>query len=123
MARRRSRAGPRRRAELRERAKRLSSFACAGRPRSRASGGCMSLLVKGKRTGREIVTVTPQSAGWRHVGFAAQRLARGERLTFDTGSTEVCIMVLTGIVIVGIPDLTSRETGAPPPAFVLSSAQ
>jgi 5-deoxy-glucuronate isomerase len=72
----------------------------------------MSLLVKGKRTGRQIVTVTPQSAGWRHVGFAAQRLARGERLTFDTGSTEVCIVVLTGIVSVGIPDRTWREIGA-----------
>ena len=34
----------------------------------------MSLLVKGKREGRDIVEVTPQTAGWRYVGFSAHRL-------------------------------------------------
>ncbi|MEJ0004575.1 MAG: 5-deoxy-glucuronate isomerase [Pararobbsia sp.] len=34
----------------------------------------MSLLVKAKGTGREIVRVTPASAGWRFVGFSAYRL-------------------------------------------------
>lgn len=38
-----------------------------------------NLLVKGQQTGRDIVTVTPESAGWRYVGFAAKRIARGER--------------------------------------------
>ena len=33
-----------------------------------------SLLVKARREGREIVRVTPQSAGWKYVGFAAYRL-------------------------------------------------
>ena len=37
----------------------------------------MSLLVKARREGRDIVTVTPQSAGWRYVGFSAHRLAAG----------------------------------------------
>ncbi|ELX09054.1 5-deoxy-glucuronate isomerase IolB [Janthinobacterium sp. HH01] len=58
----------------------------------------MSLLVKGRATGRDIVQVTPASAGWRHVGFAAHRLAAGERLDFDTADREVCIVVLTGTV-------------------------
>ena len=38
----------------------------------------MSLLVKAKKSGRDIVAVTPASAGWRYVGFAAHRLAAGE---------------------------------------------
>ncbi|MFM0071358.1 5-deoxy-glucuronate isomerase [Paraburkholderia sediminicola] len=72
----------------------------------------MSLLVKGKPAGREIVTVTPDSAGWRHVGFAAQRLARGEHVTFNTGATEMCVVVLTGVISVGTPQQTWREIGA-----------
>ena len=34
----------------------------------------MSLLIKARRDGREIVNVTPRSAGWKYVGFAAYRL-------------------------------------------------
>ena len=40
----------------------------------------MKLLVKGNREGRDIVAVTPQSAGWKFVGFAAHRLQAGERI-------------------------------------------
>ena len=43
----------------------------------------MSLLVKGRANGRDIVTVTPQSAGWKYVGFSAHRLAAGESVSFD----------------------------------------
>jgi len=60
----------------------------------------MSLLVKGRRDGRDIVTVTPQSAGWRYVGFAAHRLQPGEQLEFATSGNEVCVVVLRGVVTV-----------------------
>jgi len=40
----------------------------------------MSLLVKARPTGRTIVEVTPRSAGWKYVGFAAYRLQPSERL-------------------------------------------
>ena len=43
----------------------------------------MSLLVKARREGRDIVDVTPRSAGWRYVGFAAHRLAAGESMPID----------------------------------------
>ena len=59
----------------------------------------MSLLVKGAR-GRDIVRVTPESAGWRYVGFSAHRLARGESLVQDTGARELCVVVLRGVVSV-----------------------
>ena len=61
----------------------------------------MSLLVKG-RPGRDIVRVTPESAGWRYVGFSAHRLARGESPTLATGARELCIVVLRGIVSVRV---------------------
>jgi 5-deoxy-glucuronate isomerase len=58
----------------------------------------MNLLVKGLATGRDIVQVTPESARWQHVGFAAHRLAAGECLAFDSGARELCIVLLAGTV-------------------------
>ncbi|MFC5437018.1 5-deoxy-glucuronate isomerase [Rhodanobacter umsongensis] len=57
----------------------------------------MSLLAKGRPQGREIVKVTPASAGWKHVGFEAFRLAPGEslRLLLPAGR-EGCLVVLSG---------------------------
>jgi 5-deoxy-glucuronate isomerase len=71
----------------------------------------MSLLVKGRRTGRDIVTVTPQSAGWSYVGFSAHRLAAGESLASATGDNEACVVVLSGVVTVATRDGTWREVG------------
>ena len=36
------------------------------------------LLIKAAPQGREIVTVTPESAGWDYVGFQAIRLSAGQ---------------------------------------------
>ena len=71
----------------------------------------MSLLVKGRRSGKEIVKVTPQSAGWRYVGFAAYRLAPGETITLDADALERCIVVLRGTVTVRAGDGTWTEIG------------
>jgi 5-deoxy-glucuronate isomerase len=38
----------------------------------------MKLLKKANPSGREIVNITPESAGWRFVGFRALRLIDGE---------------------------------------------
>jgi 5-deoxy-glucuronate isomerase len=57
----------------------------------------MSLLVKGHAQGREIVKVTPASAGWKHVGFEAFRLAPDENLRISLpADREACLVVLTG---------------------------
>ena len=58
-----------------------------------------SLLVKAQ-PGSIIVEVTPASAGWTHVGFAAHRLAAGEQISLETDGRELCIVVLTGTVTV-----------------------
>jgi 5-deoxy-glucuronate isomerase len=67
----------------------------------------MSLLVKAKREGRDIVEVTPRSANWRYVGFSAHRLANGEAMTIDQPQSELCIVVLAGSVSVRAHDGTT----------------
>jgi 5-deoxy-glucuronate isomerase len=71
----------------------------------------MQLLVKGHPEAEQIVAVTPQSAGWRYVGFAAHRLARGATLAFDSGDREVCIVVLCGTVSVRVGDRAWNAIG------------
>ncbi|AIY41841.1 5-deoxy-glucuronate isomerase [Collimonas arenae] len=71
----------------------------------------MRLLVKGQPQGREIVSVTPQSANWNFVGFAAYRLAAEERIRFDSAEREVCIVVLRGVVSVQAGDDVWKEIG------------
>jgi len=71
----------------------------------------MSLLVKANPKGRDIVAVTPRSAGWKYVGFAAHRLADGEAVERPAGDDEVCVVVLRGKVSVSAQGQTWREIG------------
>ncbi len=71
----------------------------------------MSLLVKGAKRGRDIVTVSPASSGLRHVGFSAHRLAAGERLEVQLPGREMCVVVLAGLVTVRSGDAEYREIG------------
>lgn len=46
-----------------------------------------------------IQRVTPQSAGWQYVGFEAAQLKAGANLAVDSdGTTELCVVILSGIV-------------------------
>ena len=54
------------------------------------------LLAKAAPDAREIVNVTPERAGWTHVGFRVVRLNPADCETMDTGSRELCLVVLTG---------------------------
>jgi 5-deoxy-glucuronate isomerase len=71
----------------------------------------MSLLVKAQPHGRSIVEVTPRSAGWKYVGFAAYRLEPGGTLTLAADTVERCCVVLQGTVTVRAGDETWREIG------------
>ena len=72
----------------------------------------MSLLVKANRGGAEIVRVTPQSAGWSYVGFAAYRLAPEEKITPRVNALdELCVVILSGTVSVSTESQTWREIG------------
>ena len=57
-----------------------------------------NLLVKPRTpdTDGEVLSVSPESAGWRHVGFKVFRLQAGQSLARETGSEEVCLVLLTG---------------------------
>ena len=69
------------------------------------------LLAKAAPQGREIVEVTPQRAGWTHVGFRALRLAAGESERLATGERELCLVVLTGSVDVSVDGQTFANLG------------
>jgi len=71
----------------------------------------MSLLVKGQRDGRDIVRVTPQSAGWSYVGFAAHRLAQAEAISVALPGVEACIVVLSGKVTIEAGGKSWRDIG------------
>jgi 5-deoxy-glucuronate isomerase len=77
----------------------------------------VSLLVKGARSGRDIVAVTPASAGWHYVGFSAHRLGQGERLAAAQAGREVCVVVLSGVVTVRSGPAEYREIGQRPSVF------
>jgi 5-deoxy-glucuronate isomerase len=71
----------------------------------------MNLLVKARKSGREIVEVTPRSAGWKYVGFAAYRLGPGETITLAADALERCIVVLAGTVSVHAGESSWTEIG------------
>ncbi len=71
----------------------------------------MSLLVKARREGRDIVEITPDSAGWRYVGFSAHRMASGESMTLQRPRSEVCVVVLGGVVTIAWRDERWSEIG------------
>jgi 5-deoxy-glucuronate isomerase len=73
-----------------------------------------------------IVSVTPQSACWRHVGFEVLALGSGGRARRDSSQREVCIVVIAGSCDVrsehgGWLELGERESpfGGPPDAAYL----
>lgn len=69
------------------------------------------LLAKAAPQGREIVSVTPERAGWQYVGFQALRLGAGDSETIDTGPRELCIVVLSGRADVAVADQAFRDLG------------
>ena len=68
------------------------------------------LLVKAAG-GREIVNITPASAGWKHVGFRVLRLQQGDHEELMTADRELCIVVLTGNVCVEIDGIKHDNLG------------
>ncbi|HVF65888.1 MAG TPA: 5-deoxy-glucuronate isomerase [Casimicrobiaceae bacterium] len=71
----------------------------------------MSLLVKARPASREIVRVTPESAGWRYVGFSAYRLRGGESIELDLADREICVVVLAGRADIDVGDKRFDDVG------------
>ena len=77
--------------------------------------------------GREIVNITPERAGWDHVGFSALRLQPGETESLHTGQRELCVVILSGSADVSVDgrsfaNLGTRDsvfdTVSPPAVYV-----
>ncbi len=50
-----------------------------------------------------ILSVTPESAGWEHVGFEVLRLTGGVTAERDCGDRELCVVVVSGTADVSSP--------------------
>jgi 5-deoxy-glucuronate isomerase len=72
----------------------------------------MSLLVKASREGQTIARVTPETALWKHVGFAAYRLETGDIVHVHETKREVCIVVLSGTVSIEAGDQKWEKLGS-----------
>jgi 5-deoxy-glucuronate isomerase len=55
--------------------------------------------------------VTPESAGWRYVGFETRRLKAATRSSLDAGDREVCLVVLSGKARVSAAEFDSGTIG------------
>ncbi|MDT8305532.1 MAG: 5-deoxy-glucuronate isomerase [Anaerolineae bacterium] len=55
-----------------------------------------NLLVPAKDSTEEYVRITPQSAGWELLHFAARRLQKGQQWQQDTGASEYGLVILGG---------------------------
>ena len=71
------------------------------------------LLVSSSEPDQEkcVLEVTPESAGWKYVGFAVHILARGDNLVRRLENREICIVILTGTITVEAGDETFSELG------------
>jgi 5-deoxy-glucuronate isomerase len=54
------------------------------------------LHVRPRTDQSKVIHITPQSAGWKHVGFEVHRLAKGESVAAATGEREVCLVLVSG---------------------------
>lgn len=70
-----------------------------------------SLLVRPRADGSAVVT--PESAGWRYVGFEALQLD-GRLIDRDTGGRECCVVVLSGTCAVESEHGTWHDLGGRP---------
>lgn len=43
-----------------------------------------------------LLKITPETAGWSYVGFSVHTLAPGQTFSCETGTQEICVVLLTG---------------------------
>lgn len=49
-----------------------------------------------------VLSITPENAGWRHVGFDVHRLAPGQKITGGTATRECCLVVVSGTAAIAV---------------------
>jgi 5-deoxy-glucuronate isomerase len=58
------------------------------------------LLVQADLANREFIHVSPASASWQYLNFAAREMKAGDLFSFDTGENELALVVLGGVCAV-----------------------
>jgi 5-deoxy-glucuronate isomerase len=58
-----------------------------------------------------VLSVTPESAGWNHVGFAVHVVGAGETVSGCEPAREICLVVLKGAADVRVGDETYSHIG------------
>jgi 5-deoxy-glucuronate isomerase len=83
------------------------------RRRDSAEKAMTDLLLKNHAPDRDglVHRVTPESAGWGHVGFALYRLKPGQSLEASTGECEACLVLVGGRARVRAGALDFGEIG------------
>jgi 5-deoxy-glucuronate isomerase len=76
-----------------------------------------ALLIAPDFRSQEYVHITPHSAGWDHLSFAARRMRRGDRWDFETGVNELALVVLGGVCEVSSNHGTWTNVGRRPNVF------
>ena len=55
-----------------------------------------NLLVRPSKGSGHVAAITPETAGWRHVGFDLYRLQPGETAAAPTAGREACLVLVSG---------------------------
>jgi 5-deoxy-glucuronate isomerase len=73
----------------------------------------MSLRVRANAPDGEgrVLVITPESAGWKYVGFEVRRLAAGQEVMLTSADREMCIVILTGTADVKVGDEAFQSLG------------
>lgn len=73
----------------------------------------MSLRVRPTAPDAEgrVLAITPESAGWKYVGFEVRRLLAGQQTVLTSADKETCIVVLTGAADVHVGELAFSGLG------------
>ena len=71
------------------------------------------LLIRSGTPGADgcVLKITPESAGWRHIGFQVHRLKRGQVVQGGARERETCLVVLAGSADIVIDDQRFADIG------------
>src|SRR5271168_567105 len=58
-----------------------------------------------------VLSITPESAGWRHIGFQVHRLAAKQVVRGGAGGRETCLVVLAGTADIVVDDERFEDIG------------
>ena len=79
--------------------------------------GKTPLLVRPRSINGEYVRVTPETAGWEHLHFAARRMSQGEKWPAETRDCEYGLVVLGGVCSVESSRGSWKMIGRRPDVF------